>query len=226
MRVEKPMERILILAPHSDDEVLGCGGLMAKKILQRCFIHVALASVGDVYFYHSERTVTAEERIQEFGNAMDMLGVRSRSIMFKGIESQLDILPIQQLVSKIDRMLTTMEITDLYIPYPSSHQDHRVVYEAGFAAARPSPNNIKRVFCYEYPAAVWSPWPFEFGGNKYVDIKGFIDLKVKALLCHESQVRDGGHLMSADSVKTFAQLRGREAGMEFAERFKVLRMVE
>lgn len=219
-------ERILIVSPHADDEVLGCGGLIAKKKRQGCFIHVALVTVGDIYFYHCKRVVTGEERVKEFEAAMELLDVESTSVMYHGFESCLDTMAMSSFTSKIDRMLGEMDITDLYIPLPSSHPDHRFVYEGAFAAARPSPDNIKRVFCYENPAAMWSPYSVQFGGNKYVNIAAFIDLKIEALRCHKTQIRDGGHLISPDTIRAFAQLRGREAGLQYAERFKVLRMVE
>jgi len=219
-------ERILVLSPHADDEVLGCGGFIAKKKRQGCFVHVVLVTVGDVYFYHCERVVPGEERVKEFEDAMDLLGVESRDVLYHGFESRLDMVAMTDFTSKVDRMLSEMEITDLYIPLPSSHPDHRFVYEGGFAAARPSPENIKRVFSYENPAAIWSPYYVEFGGNKYVDIDDFVDLKIDALRCHKTQIREGGHLISPETVRAFAELRGREAGLQFAERFKVLRMVE
>jgi len=219
-------ERILILGVHSDDETLGCGGLIAKKKRQGCFIHVVLVTVGDVYFYHCKRVVPGEERVREFEAAMGVLGVESTDVLYHGYESRLDMMPMADFISKVDRMLGEMDITDLYIPLPSSHPDHRYVYEGAFSAARPSPDNIKRVFAYENPAAVWSPYYVPFGGDKYADIKDFIDLKIEALRCHKTQIRDGGHLISPDTVRVFAQLRGREAGLRYAEKFKVLRMVE
>lgn len=221
-------ERILILAPHSDDDVLGCGGLAARKVRDGCFVHIALVWAGDQKFYHCDRTIGGGERVEEFLNAADVLGVTETSVLYEGKENSPDKIPVSDMVTRFDGMLVDMEITDLYIPYPSSHQDHRIVYEAGFAAARPSPGSIKQVFCYEYPVMIWSPYPVEFSGNKYVDISEYIDLKIKALLCHHSQIagRGEGHLITPDTVRVFAAMRGREAGLLYAERFKVLREVE
>jgi len=217
---------LLIIAPHSDDDVIGCGGLIAKAKDIGARVLVVLVSVADIYFYHQRATVPANVRLDEFEAAMSFLNVDETVVLFQDFEQRLDTVPKRDLVTAFDECLSKSNATHVFIPYPSFHQDHQVVFDTAYASLRPSPDNAypSVVVCYEYPQAFWSPREVH-GGTLFVDIEKYIELKIGALRLHKSQIRQDAHLYSPESVRLWAQVRGRQAGLRYAEMFKILRMV-
>lgn len=220
-------ERLLVVSPHCDDEVLGCGGLMKKVVDSGGDVTVVVAAVGDTTFYHLNRVVTAEERKAELRNALDYLGIKKSLILFEGYESKMDVLEIRKIVSVLDELIEDIQPTAVLIPYPSFHQDHKIVFDASFAALRPSPTNsdsLRMVAMYEYPFIAWNS-QLVSGGSFYLDIESVLTDKIEALKKHESQVREGRHMISPESVKLWAEKRGLEAGLNYAELFYILRLL-
>lgn len=224
--MEKLLENVLVIAPHSDDDILGCGGLMSRVKKLGGKVHVIVAAVGDVKFYHSNQEVTAETREEEFYNALKVLGVDSGEILYRRFEQRLHMLPIVDIITDLDLKIREIKPTAVFIPYPSFHQDHKVVFDAAFAALRPTPNTsyVKLVAMYEYPFVVWDNQPVD-GSRFHLDITDEIDAKVEAMACHKSQLRPKDELISLETIRLWASRRGLEVGVPYAEAYKALRMI-
>lgn len=226
MMLRSGKERILVIAPHCDDEVIGCGGLMyiAKKYDNQ--IKVVIGAVGDTKFYHLGRVVTAKERKQELEEALKSLGlsVQDLVILYEHMEGKLDTLAIQDVISRLDAIIFDFKPTMVFIPLPSFHQDHKIIHEASFASLRPSSatTNIRMVAAYEYPLTAWG-FANESGGKMYLDISDCMEKKLNALKMHKSQLRDNSHPLSPEAVQLWAQRRGLECGCLYAEAFFILR---
>lgn len=218
-------EKTLVISPHADDEVIGCGGLIHRLTSAGKEVHVRVVATGDIEFYHLNRVVSAEERYAELKDAMDYLNVNSYDVLFRSLESELDTIPIKDVIKKLDLVLQRVQPTAVLIPYPSFHQDHKVVFDASFAALRPSPGS-KTVFVamYEYPFISWSYESLN-GGSLYVDISESLDHKIEALKKHKSQIREGRHMISPETVRLWAEKRGLEASIDYAEKYSILRAV-
>lgn len=220
------LERVLVIAPHSDDDILGCGGMLKKVKDAGGETHVVIATIGDVHFYHKGEVVTGAVREEEFYNALSILGVDSGRILYRHSEQRLNMLPIVDIITELDDIIREIKPTAVFIPYPSFHQDHKTVFEASFAALRPTPATdfVKFVAMYEYPFVVWDA--ANQGGSKFhIDITNEIEYKVNAMKQHVSQIREANHLISPQTIKTWAANRGIEVGVPYAEAFKLLRMV-
>ena len=135
-------ERILIIAPHADDEVLGCGGLIEKACRYKNEGLVVVMAVGEVTHPHSQQTVTANTRIKELKEALEVLGCHAFEIVYHDKDSLLDTIPKFEIISRIDQILDRFQPTMVFIPLPSYHQDHIVLFEACFAALRPRPSKL------------------------------------------------------------------------------------
>lgn len=222
--LESGNERILIFVPHADDEVLGCGGLIDKACRYNNAVKVVLAAVGSSFFWHRELPVSAETRKKEFADALHYLGCTDLEIMYDDKENLLDTIPRKEIVTKIDKCLGEFQPTMVFIPYPSFNHDHQTLYEACTAGLRPNPNRQYKVIAmYEYPLIVWQHPRLQDVGELYLDISETIDKKVEALRIHESQLRESRHLISPESVKRWAEKRGMEVGLEYAEKYHLLR---
>jgi LmbE family N-acetylglucosaminyl deacetylase len=215
--------RILIIAPHADDEVLGCGGLIARRVREGHDVEVAVVTMGDVHLGGVVKS-TAERRREELARAASILGIPEPAVLFPGYENRLDTLPRIDLIGRLDGLVAGRD--QVFLPYASHHQDHRLVHDAGLAAlrsrGRPGPSLVA---LYEYPYVGWPPEPVP-GGHYYVDVGGVLDVKRTALLAYGSQACAAPHPIAWDSVEALARQRGIQAGCAHAELFYVLRMLD
>ncbi|WP_256759900.1 PIG-L deacetylase family protein [Cohnella sp. WQ 127256] len=222
--LESGKERVLVFVPHADDEVLGCGGLIEKACRFNNTVKVVLASVGNSFFWHREQPVTANSRKQEFFDALSYLGCTDQEIMYDDKENMLDTIPRKDIVTKIDIILEAFKPTMVFIPYPSFNHDHQTLFEACIAGLRPVPNRYYSLIAmYEYPLIVWQYPSMKDVGEMYLDISETIDKKIEALRLHTSQLREAQHLISPESVRKWAEKRGMEVGLEYAEKYHLLR---
>lgn len=226
--------RILVMAPHADDETFMCGGTIAKAKSLGSEVFVVCASVGDLAMYATDEPVVAgERRADELANAMAVLEVDGYEILFhdSARHMRLDAVPRRELVALLERdgryAIDRLRPDVVILPSPCSNQDHEALFRAGFAACRPHDREAKAfvpvVLAADQPQLCWSPETFK--PNVYVDISEFIDAKLKAHSCHASQLRPPPHHGSLENVERLARLRGAEISVEAAEAFFCHRMV-
>ena len=226
MELRYGTERILILAPHADDEVLGCGGLMARARALGNDVKVVLATTGDTE-YLDGRIVTQEDRVREMNQALATLTIPETEVLVPGRDSELDMVPLSDIVTAIDRVLREWKPTVVLFPYPSFHQDHQRLYDACLAALRPRlDGSWHTAALYEYPNIVWQPNGLPSSGELYVQLDDeALAKKVLALEEHASQMLYGKYTITPEAVRQWAMFRGFEIGATYAEKFYLLRQV-
>lgn len=227
-------QRVLVVAPHPDDEGYGCGGTIAKVKAAGGQVYVIVGSTGDLRHYSSEHPVVrGAERAEELRRAMEVLGVDGYEILFEDSQRhmRLDVVPRRDLVTLLERearySVDRVRPTAVILPHPSYNQDHEALFWAGFAACRPHlPEDkpfVRLVLSCEAPQLCWAASPFH--PNFYVDISGFLEVKLRALSCHASQLRPAPHHGSLENTQRLARLRGSEISTEAAEAFVCHRLV-
>jgi LmbE family N-acetylglucosaminyl deacetylase len=220
--------RILVLAPHADDETFACGGTIAKAKELGGEIFVVCVSVGDLEMYGTdEPLVSGERRVDELAAAMAVLGVDGHDVLFTDSERhmRLDALPRRDLVALFERegryAIDRIRPDVVILPARCSNQDHDAVFRAGFTACRPQLPEAKpfvaAVLSADQPQLCWSPEVFK--PNLYVDISAFLNVKLAAHACHSSQLRPTPHHGSLENLERLARLRGAEVSVEAAEAF-------
>ncbi|MCP4642752.1 MAG: hypothetical protein GY851_20060 [bacterium] len=229
-------QRMLVIAPHADDECFGCAGTMARIKSLGGEVYVLVCSVGDLKHYDgTDGIVTAGERERELGAVMDYLEVDDWDVLFRDTETHLrmDSIPRRDLIAKLERdsklALDRLKPTMLALPVSSYNQDHEAVFRAAFTAARPGVPSVKPfqriVVGYDNTSLFWSLEREKFHPNFYVDITEFLDKKLSALSMHQSQMRDAIHHSSVQNVEYTARVRGREVSVDAAEGYMVFRHV-
>ena len=234
-------DKILIIAAHPDDEVLGCGGTMAKLASQGVQVHVVILAEG-ITSRDKKRDRTAKHK--ELGSlkkaaeaANKMLGVTSLTFhdfpdnRMDGIEL-LDIIKcVESHIDKIrPQMVFTHHAGDVNI-------DHQITHKAVVTACRPLPEHpVQSLLFFEVPSSTeWQPPQSgtPFSPNWFVDIgeKGnsdqtFLDIKLESLKCYRSEMRPWPHPRSIEAVKSTAQCRGASVGIPAAEAFVLGRFIE
>lgn len=226
--------RVLVIAPHADDETYGCGGTIAKAKALGAEVYLVCVSVGDLAMYGTDvKIVRGSRRTAELDAAMSVLGVDGYDVLFDDPRRhmRLDVLPRRDLVTLLERdgryAIDRVRPDVLILPAPCSNQDHEAVFRAGFTACRPHLRQDKHfvpvVLSADQPQLCWSPETFK--PNLWVDITEFLDLKLKAHSCHASQLRPPPHHGSLENLERLARLRGADISAEAAEAFFCHRIV-
>lgn len=229
-------QRLLVIAPHADDECFGCAGTMARIKSLGGEVYVIVCSVGDLKHYDGKsEIVTSGTREQELKEVMEYLEVDDWELLYRDAEThlRLDMIPRRDLISIFERdarlAMDRLRPTMLAIPVGSYNQDHEAVFRAAWTAARPGVPSIKPfqklVLGYDNTSLFWSLEREKFHPNFYVDITDFLDRKLGALEMYESQRRSPIHHSSVQNVDYVARVRGREVSVEAAEGYMAFRFV-
>ncbi|MFZ3074399.1 MAG: PIG-L deacetylase family protein [Minisyncoccales bacterium] len=215
--------KILIIAPHPDDEVLGCGGTI-KKCSQRGD-EIILCIVTKAYLPDwTQDFIDGRPREIEKSNAI--LGISgTRFLNFPSV--MLDTIPQKELNASISKVINGVKPEIIYVPNGGDlNKDHRLIFEASLVAARPGENRIKKILCYECPSETeWGQPIKPFVPNVYSDITGFLNEKLEAMKAYKSELKNYPHPRSLETIEALAKKRGSEAGFEAAESFALIREI-
>ncbi len=222
-------ERVLVLSPHADDEVLGCAGLVRRLSAEGCSVHVLYLAVDGFHHYGLDRRTTYLERVEEVEAVTSLLGC-SYEIAYgdRDLIEQLDTLPRRELVDLFEDAINRHRPDLLLLPSGTDYdQDHVATFQAAFAAARPIAEVfgkwlVPHVLTYEMTKINWSAESLP-RSVAYCDISPHLDAKLEALELYASQLRPSPHIRSPEAVQALARTRGAEVGTEYAEAFSVLR---
>lgn len=218
--------QVLVVATHPDDEVLGCGGVIARHAALGDRVHVLVMSRGIPELFPSE---VIEETRHELKAAHALLGVAG--VQFLDFPApRLDTVPAHQLADGIGRAIRTLRAETVYTHHGGDiHHDHRAVFYATLVAARPiNGSPVRRVLCYETLSETdWAPPTAEaaFTPNVFVDISDYLELKLQAMACYRSQLKEPPHTRSLRSLEALARLRGGTISVHAAEAFMLVREI-
>jgi len=217
-------KKMVVIAPHPDDETLGVGGTIAKFINNGTKVSVLIVS-GHLPPLYSEKDfeITHQEAI----NAFNSLGVQ-KSKFLKIPATTVHEIPVAVLNKKIGSFIKDESPDFVLIPFPDRHIDHRTIFESAVVCCRPiSPNAPKIILAYETLSEThWNVPGIEpsFIPEFYVNIDTTIETKVDALSQYKSQLKNNDS-RSIDACKALARFRGSQNGCRYAEAFKVIRIV-
>jgi len=220
------MKKILIVAPHPDDEVLGCGGIMKKFADLGESVYVVVITRGTPKMYADEKITNIRN---EALTSHTILGVKETKF-FDFHAPELDITSNAAISMKLALMLKEWGISDLFLPHRGDiHHDHSMVFKAGLVAARPVGNySVKNIYCYETLSETeWAP-PFSddaFIPNHFINVEKEMSFKLEAMQCFKSQVRPFPSTRSLETIDALAKFRGSTVGFERAEAFMTIRTI-
>jgi LmbE family N-acetylglucosaminyl deacetylase len=224
------VERALVVAPHADDEVLGCGGVMARLAGLGREVHVVIMAVDGSHHHGLDHVTTFAEREAEIRDVAAHLGF-SYEIAYpeRGLMERLDTVAKRELVDLFQELYRRRRPDLLLLPYHTDYdQDHRQTFETAFAAARPiSPRFggwlVPQVWAYEQTKLCFA-WESLPRPSVFVDVSDVLEAKLEAVRRYETQFRPVPHVRSLDNVAGLARIRGSEIGVDYAEAFQALRV--
>lgn len=212
---------VLVIAPHALDEVLGCGGAMARAADAGRKVYVLVLS-GDGQGVDGKRREAA-------GKAAALLGAEPPR--FAGFpENKSDTVPLGDLVSVIEKAVNELRPSTVYVSHGGNlNIDHQTTFRAAATALRPVPGSpVAEFLAYEIASSTdWAPPGFgeSFRPTYFVDIGNALARKIQALELYAFDMRPEPHARSIKALENLARARGATAGFAAAEAFAVLRMI-
>lgn len=215
--------KTLIIAPHNDDEILGCGGTIAKLAHEGNEVTVCEVTAGDL------DNPMVQLQKQEAVASHELLGDVKTVFMDLPVVG-LREMPSRDINSAFLKMVEEQKPEIVFIPHKGDmHIDHRMTIEAAMVALRPvSAPQIKAIYAYETLSETeWNTPSVDnaFIPNSFIDITDYMDLKLEAMKCHKSQLCDYPHPRSLEAIKALAMHRGSTICRKYAEAFMLIRQI-
>lgn len=230
--MNKDLKKILIVAAHPDDEILGCGGLIHKSIQDGSNIRVVFLAEGTTSRFdhnNSEKDEIIEREIIYRENcakeALSSIGLSITNIYFSRRKCcQLDTYPRLDLTKNIEFHINDFSPTCLITHFAKdTNIDHRICYEAVLPAIRPiNKNSPNLVLSFEIISSTELNYAEQFKPNYFFNISSSIEMKIKACLKYDKEIGSSNNTRSLDLIKALALYRGAQAGYKYAEGFKLI----
>ena len=208
--------KILVIAAHPDDEVLGMGGTIKKHAKKGDEIHLCVVSEGASAQYSDKKMI--KNRRESCKKCGKILGIKNFTFL-DFPDAQLDSIPQLEINKKLEKIILKIKPDIVYtISSGDLSKDHEKVFESTIVSCRPIKNNIKKIFSYELPGSRLIP----FEPNVFENITSEIKFKTKAFLEYKSEVEKFPHPRSTEAIESLAKYRGSQVGIKFAECFKLI----
>lgn len=223
------MHKILVIAAHPDDEVLGMGGTIAKLTREGKQVDVLIVTDGSSSQYRDADNLQEiiEAKKQETRLCADVLGVRN---VYYGEQPdmKLDCTPHIEINQVIENVIDELQPDTVFTHFWGDvNRDHQEVYKSTLVAVRPVMGQVvKELYCYRVPSSTeWTPNKGDtmFMPNVFVDITEYAELKYKAFACYSTELRDYPHPRSVQYLRETDKTTGLRVGLLAGEEFVLLR---
>lgn len=227
-------ESILVVAAHPDDEVLGCGGTIARHSEAGDIVQILIVAEGATSRQKDRERLAIIEELSDLAvsaeKASSILKVSNIELLDLP-DNRLDSIDRLDLIKKIEKRIDSYQPSTVYVHHSGDvNVDHRRLHEAVVTACRPIPGHpVRRLLSYEVASSTeWQPPGSapSFQPNWFVDISAHWNLKKQALEAYSSEMRPWPHSRSIDAIEHLAKWRGAQVGVEAAEAFCLLRQVQ
>lgn len=218
---------VLIVAAHTDDEALGCGGTIARHVAEGDIVYAVFIADGvssranSDQLNHARRNVAAE-------NARGILGIRE-NFYFGFPDNRLDSIPLIEIIRPLEEIILKLQPHIIYTHHHGDlNIDHRVTHQALLTACRPMPSSsIQAIFAFEVMSSTeWMTPMFEpFVPNHFVVIGDYLNIKIDALRAYKLEMREAPHSRSIEHLECLASHRGYSVGVMQAEAFTTIRTI-
>ncbi len=221
------MKKILIIAPHADDEILGCGATISKYIEKSYEVMVLImtnANLGNPKIFSKNLIKQIRAECLDANNSLGVSNIK----FYDFPALKLNTSHISEIASVINKSILKFKPNKVFIPNINDiHSDHKIIHEASLVAVRPiNTFQVDEVLSYETLSETeWGDIPFS--PNKYEVLKKkHISDKLRAFKKYKSQIKKNFHPRSIEGIKILSKLRGSNISAENAEAFKIIRKID
>ncbi|MFZ0731452.1 MAG: PIG-L deacetylase family protein [Candidatus Sulfotelmatobacter sp.] len=226
------VSRVLVIAAHPDDEVLGCGATAARLVSEGHDVRFAILGEG-VTSRHSKRSDAEAGKLAALKcharAAAERVGVKD--VLLHGLpDNRLDTLPLLDIVKIIEDLVERLSPEVIYTHHSGDlNIDHGIIHRAVLTATRPvNGTPVREIYAFEVPSS--TEWAFQrlerpFRPNVFVDVSRTLEAKIAAMECYDSESRRFPHPRSPEALRAIAMRWGSVAGCAAAEAFELVRSV-
>jgi len=228
--MEQPM---LVIAAHPDDEVLGCGGTIARATQEGRQVHIAILGEG-----LTSRQPTREETdpagLDDLARTADKVGAflgATAVHQFGFPDNRFDQVPLLDVVKTIETLIDELRPSEVFTQHGGDlNIDHVVTFRATMTATRPMEGSpVRALYAYEVPSS--SEWAFgkfdpRFDPSYFVDITSTLDRKIRAMAIYETESRAFPHPRSPEALEAISRKWGSTVGLGAAEAFQQIWKLE
>ena len=222
-------KKILILSPHADDEILGCGGFISKYSKQNYHINVLILTNAN----KGAPEIYSQEEIKQIRNEAKIANkfIGTKKLSFEDLPAlNLNNYPIYKISNIISKYISDINPEIVLIPSANDiNDDHKIIFKAAKVSMRVNKkSNLKKILSYEVLSETeWNEDEKSFNPNYFVRLdKSDINNKVKAFLKYRSQVKKFPHPRSKEAIVNLSKVRGSQVFMKYAEAFKVEKILD
>jgi len=217
------MSKVLVIAPHPDDETLGCGGTLFRHKQEGDKMYwIIVTGISEETGWSDKAVKKRDAEIDEVAEKYGFVDVFN--LCFP--TTKIDALPISNLIVKITDVYKKVEPEIIYMPFAYDiHTDHQLIAKAMQSTFKwfryP---HIQKVLMYESLSETEFNFIEDrtFRPNVFVDISQYLDEKIDAMKIYESEVGDFPFPRSEKTMRSFVALRGSQSGYEAAEAFELV----
>jgi LmbE family N-acetylglucosaminyl deacetylase len=221
------MSRVLVIAAHPDDEVLGMGGTIAVHTSAGDDVRVLVVTDGSSTQYPGDAEIRARKEQEALGAAKE-LGVEDY-VHLDLPDMRLDTLEHIDVNRIVEQHVRDFVPQVVYTVHPDVNRDHQVLFDSVAVATRPTPGQpVRRLLTYAPTSSTeWTPAAVNwFQPNWYVDVTGTLERKLAAFARYETERREYPHPRSERAIRAAAEFHGTTSGFELAEPFVLVRSLE
>lgn len=224
-------KKILIIASHPDDEILGCGATISRLVNEGYEAYTLILGEGvtsrDEKRNRDKRETEIQKLKQDILKANKLIGVKN-IFTFDFPDNRFDSIPLLDIIKKIEEIKNKIKPDIIFTHFKNDlNIDHKKTYEATLTATRPMKNEtVKTIYSFEVLSSTEWNYPTTFSPNVFFDITKTIDKKIKSMKCYENELRSFPHPRSIETIESNAKTWGSKIGCDFAEAFELIRYVK
>jgi len=222
---------VLVVAAHPDDEVLGCGGTIARLAGEGEAVYAAILGEGITsrQLHREDADYKEVERLEaQSRKAAALLGVKE--VFYSRLpDNRFDTIPLLDIVKAIEKLIEKLSPHVIYTHHTGDlNIDHSLVNRAVITAARPMPGaSVREILAFEVPSS--TEWAFgvgpRFTPNVYSDVSETLSSKIEAMHVYDGEERAFPHPRSSQALSALATYRGATVGLKAAEAFELVRSI-
>jgi LmbE family N-acetylglucosaminyl deacetylase len=222
-------KQILILSPHADDEILGCGGAISRLSREGYDINVLILTnandgAPEIYSKKDIKKIRDESKL-----ANEFIG--TKKLFFENLPAlTLNQYPLYKISNIIEKYILKIKPEIVFIPSSNDiHEDHKIIFKAAKVSLRPNKkSNVKKILSYEVLSETeWNENEKAFSPNYFIKLNKLnINNKIKAFLKYKSQVKKFPHPRSKEAILSLSRVRGSQVFAEYAEAFRVEKILD
>ena len=218
---------ILVIAAHSDDEALGCSGVIARHVAEGDDVHLLFMTDG-VSSRSGGGGGGEDNRLTFAQGASKILRVSSFSNL-NFTDNEMDSTSLLDIVKEVENKILEFQPEIIYTHHVGDlNIDHQITHKAVITACRPQPEFcVKEIYAFEVLSSTeWqTPGLLPFSPNVFIDITDYIEIKKQVLEAYSEEMRKPPHSRSIENTMRLNALRGNSVGVDYAEAYQIIRLV-